>query len=648
MLAPLSFALLLALSLAAKLDGARLPARLHWDGQHWLVQSAGVPLQAGDRILSLEGRPAVFPSLLGDPVQLRSRAELLHWVEHKTFLYQQMKSGTLHLEVLRTGRPLSLEVTPARDSVLSWGRDVWIELLPACFFLWAGWTTLARAPRRPESFWFCWMCLLTSWCYLASTPFRDGAVLHPGLLKLELGVNFLAFLFGPAVLLHVTLLVPEKSVPDPFMTVLYALVGLALLSLDVPLLVGLVGTLYAVVLLAVIRATWRYRSSVHRQQMKWIWAGYVLGLAPGLVFNGLPLLLGRPRIFEDAAVGFFLVCIPWCYSLAIQRYRLFDIETLAEGSLVYLFTLALICVLEMSLLAALGGGFALPASTVILMVVIASAYGGVHTRVAALFRREETPVVQQFQERASGRGSQEVLDCLYATLLQWPAPASLEWCAGKLEVGCRLELGEPVTLEMQLEAGRGLRLGPLPSGRHYSSRVLTLLERLARQAALLYQNARLFEQEVQRRENALAAREGLLNDLHDGVGASLASIRMLSRQPEVSALAGDALFELQHFLYDGLDYTLPARVWVAELRAYGNRTVAEFALEATLSDEVIARSLGLRVFRWFRERLRSADSPARAELTLKNGSVSLRMVTGADDAVTTELFGAVEVLVGGA
>ncbi|MBX3171713.1 MAG: hypothetical protein KF760_30160 [Candidatus Eremiobacteraeota bacterium] len=608
--------MLLAASLWARLDGARLPARLEWDGHYWRVLEAGLPLAAGDEIVDIEGQAASFATLLGDPVKLRSRAELEQWLEEKRFLYGRMRSGWLRLEVLRQGQLVPLRLSPARDSWREWAREAWIEVLPACFFLWAGWTTLARAPRRPESFWFCLMCLLTSLCYLASTPFRTGVMLHPTALTCFLAINLASFLFGPAVLLHVTLLVPERSVRTGSLVALYALVGLTLMSLDVPLQVGVVGSLYAAVLLAVVWATWRYRSSVHRQQMKWIWAGYVWGLTPGLLFNGLPLLLGRERVFEDAVVGFFLICIPWFYSLAIQRYRLFDIETLAEGSLVYVFTLALICLLEMSLLAALGGGFALPTATVILMALIASSYGAVHVRVARLFPRKEPEVVQEFLARASGRPSAEVLDCLYQTLQEWPAPQSLQWIAGQARVGCDLYLGEPVTAELQLEAPRGLLLGPLQHG-HYTSRVVLLLEQLARQAALLYQNARLFEEEAVRRESALEERERLLNDLHDGVGATLASIRMLSGQPEVSALAGDALFELQHFLYDGLDYTLAADVLVAEFRAYGNRILPDFVLTARVEVEVVNRSAGLAAFRVYRETLQRCRAAERLRLHLE-------------------------------
>ncbi len=643
LLAPFSFALLLVLSLVAKLDGVRLPAQLEWSEAHWKVVAGSEPLQPGDLILRIEGRPVEFVTLLGDPVQLHSAAELQRWLSAKAVLYARLKRGHVRLEVTRQGTEIPLEVAPRRDTFLSWGREVWIELVPACVFLWAGWTTLARAPRRPESFWFCLMCLLTSLCYLASTPFRNGAFVEPTLTRLVLALNLIAFLYGPAVLLHVTLWVPERSLGKAGLALLYGLVTLVLLCGSLPMQVALVGGLYAAVLLAVVWATWRYRSSVHRQQMKWIWFGYVLGLTPGLVFNGLPLLLGRQRLFEDAFVGFFLICIPWFYSLAIQRYRLFDIETLAEGSLVYLFTLALICLLEMSLLAGLGSSLALPAGTLLLMAILASAYGAVHTRVARVMERPDPAVVERFQTQASGRGSEQVLQCLYESLQEWPAPLSLEWCSPRPGVGCHLRLEDPVCLEFCLEAPRGLVLGPLPQGLHYNRRVLLVLERLARQAALLYQNARMFEQEAERRERALAEREGLLNDLHDGVGASLASIRMVSGQPEVSALAGDALFELQHFLYDGLDYTLEARAWVAELRAYGNRVHPDFSLSARLEDEQINRSLGLRVFRSFREKLQQGRELVclRAELSLAQGQVRLVLGTATDDPVSSELFGPV-------
>ena len=630
-LGPILMGLLLATSWLAKLDGPRLPAQLEWNGQHWQVVVASSPLEAADEVVQIEGRPVGFATLLGDPVQIRSRDELVQWLEEKSFLFARMKSGPLQVEVVRHGVFLPLVVTPARASWKECSREGWVELVPACAFLWAGWTTLARARRRPESAWFCLMCLLTCACYLSSIPFRPGLLIDPTLLLVFLAVNLTSFLFGPAALLHVTLLVPERSIGNAGLVGLYSLVVLALLSLNIPLQVALVGTLYAAVLLAVVWSTWRYRSSVHRQQMKWIWAGYVLGLTPGLLFNGLPLLLGGQRIFEDAVVGFFLVCIPWFYSLAIQRYRLFDIETLAEGSLVYVFTLSLICLLEISLLSALGGGLALPAATVILMAAIASSYGVVHRQIAKVFHRSEPDVVQRFQSRASGCGTAEILSCLLETLQEWPAPQSLQWIPGRPEAGCTLCLAEPVTVEMQLESPQGLSLGPLPGGQLYNARVISRLDQLARQAALLYQNAHLFEEEVMRRENALQERERLLNDLHDGVGASLATIRMTSRQLEVSALAGDALFELQHFLYDGLEYTMTTPVLAAELRSYGNRTLPDFGLQSRLQVDDLNRSTALKFFRHYRETLQQCVGASRVRAELEISEKQLLLTVETDD-----------------
>lgn len=604
-LTPLSFLLLLAAALGAGLDGAHLPAEIRWNGGHWQVASHSGALKAGDEILEIYGRPVTFATLLGDPVQLRSRQELGHYLREKTVLYPALKSARLHIQVLRHGRVLPLEVTPARYSWTQWVGQAWVELLPACVFLWAGWTTLARAPDRRPSFWFCLMCLLTACCYLASVPFRHGAFLQPQLLLLFLGVNLVSFVAGPAVLLHVTLLLPEPRVSHGFLALLYSLVVIVLLSWEVPVLVAVVGTLYAAVLLAVVQATWRYSASVHRQQMKWVWLGYALGLLPGLLFNGLPLLLGRPRLLEDYQVGFCLIFIPWFYALAIQRYRLFDIATLAEGSLVYAFTVAVLYLLEVGLLAGLGGGFSLSTPALLTVAIFASLFGGVYRRIARRLGPRPPDVLRSFQTRARGKAPAEVLQALEATLREWPAPHSMQWIAARRRPGCQLLLGEPLCLEIHLEAPRALVLGP--ARQPYSTGTLRVLEQLAHQAALLYQNAQLFETEGARRQKALEERERLLNDLHDGVGASLAGIRMLSQEPAVAALAGDALFELQHFLYDGTDHTFSSQQLVAELRSLGNRLLEpahiDFRLQAETTGVPLERCLALALFRFYRDSL---------------------------------------------
>ena len=131
-----------------------------------------------------------------------------------------------------------------------------------------------------------------------------------------------------------------------------------------------------------------------------------------------------------------------------------------------------------------------------------------------------------------------------------------------------------------------------------------------------------------------------MGDLHDGVGAALSGIRLTSKEPRVTRLAQDALFELQSFLYPGPGYHLEWEQFVAELRTYGNSLFQEdgprFVLESAGLEGRVDRNKALSLFRLLKEAMNNALKYAKAseiKVTLSVSKPGSLRVVVEDDGV---------------
>jgi signal transduction histidine kinase len=615
-LGALLFLALLVSGTLALLQAPRLQVHFQWDGQAWQVRSALPPLERGDRLISLGGEPVTYETLLSDNAFLTSRQQFLSWLEQKEALYQCLQGRQVSAEVQRGRHRLSLELEITRNRWDFLGSSGLLHLPVSIAFLLVGWATYYRPGAGPQAFWFYGLCLSMSLVYLTNTlALLAQPVFYPPLYRAISLLNSACFVLAPALLLHFSLLLPRPRAPRWFLGLVYLSAAGVILSLSVPGQGVLVPLFFLGSLLAIAQGVWSYPGAIERQQMKWVGTGFMLGVGPWLLVNGLPLLWGGQRLMSDTIPGACLVFIPLSMAVAIHRYRLFDVGTFLEGTLVYLLTLALLVLCEVAVIAALGLTVALEMPLLLLTAVLAGFYGALRSRVASLiqrlFRRQPLDpqrALEGLRLRVAGLNSESILPALHSYLETLLGPQWIEPIDSQEAIGARLELADPPTCRVHIGASKGLHCGPLPAGRSYNSEVMQLLNALARQCALYYQRADLYELSLAQRQRSLEEREGLLRDLHDGVGAALASIRLLSQESRVSELAGDALCELQNFLYEGPEYTMERSVFLAELRTYGHRLFnhgdCQFDFDCPSPTQgLLPRSLALSVFRLYREAL---------------------------------------------
>ncbi len=92
--------------------------------------------------------------------------------------------------------------------------------------------------------------------------------------------------------------------------------------------------------------------------MKWVASGFVFGLGPWVLMNGIPLLITGENHLSYSVSAIFLVLVPLFMAFAIHKYRLFDIPAFFEGAFVYALTFAVLVVVDIAVMSFLGTHFA--------------------------------------------------------------------------------------------------------------------------------------------------------------------------------------------------------------------------------------------------------------------------------------------------
>lgn len=83
------------------------------------------------------------------------------------------------------------------------------------------------------------------------------------------------------------------------------------------------------------RATLHVSSNEERQKMYWVLWGLAIGALPYLILHILPQLLFSTYIIPEEFTTIFFLAVPVGFSIALLKYRLFDVELLINRTIVY-------------------------------------------------------------------------------------------------------------------------------------------------------------------------------------------------------------------------------------------------------------------------------------------------------------------------
>lgn len=352
-----------------------------WDGVEWTDTSEGVIgktierhssgarawLLPGDRLIavSLDGKSRYEPIVRARDVQM--------------YLDRVQVGGQIHYLMERPSYPEDTRYYYADlddlNAVHRWTpRVLYINLLGLIYLFVGFFVLFKQGGRAPFVLHFATLCL-AAFVFHFYTPigsYRD----------LDLAVAFLknaAFILFPPLFLHFCLLYPSRQqlfAERRWRAIWLYLPALFLLGLSVFIFLrdvigavvpglakfphpseALVGIFYRVSFLhfltalivsavLVVRSYVTTRSTVVRQQLKWIVWGALLAITPFTFLYGIGYLFGAQadRWLTDAAV-LPLILIPFAFGYSVLRYRLMDVELVVRRVFVYALTTLAIALL---------------------------------------------------------------------------------------------------------------------------------------------------------------------------------------------------------------------------------------------------------------------------------------------------------------
>ncbi|MBI5670417.1 MAG: GAF domain-containing sensor histidine kinase [Chloroflexi bacterium] len=325
----------------------------------------------------------------------------------------------------------------------------------------------------------------------------------------------------------------------------------ALMTVAAPLLLlGIFGSIASIVV------RFRKAAGIERAQLKWLTiagvivvAGNILGAIPWLIWGDSPITQELWIVIIDIT----LVNIVIATGFAILRYQLWDIHILVNRTLVYGSLTALVVVLYVVIVGALGmllqTGGSLPIS-LFGTGIVAISFQPLRERLQRgvnrlMYGERDDPyaVLGRLSERLEVVvASQSVLPTIVETVAE---ALKLPYAAIALKDGDYFKVvaeytrssgynhvladeTETLPLVYQTEPIGQMILAPRTLGESFSLTDRRLLETIARQAGIAAYNVRLTQDLQRSRERLVTTREEerrrLRRDLHDGLGPVLAAM----------------------------------------------------------------------------------------------------------------------------
>lgn len=511
------------------------------------------PLRAGDRLTAIEGKSFTDLELRS----LRGQAADIGYEAGETLRYT----------VLREGKALELAVPLYSGSSIGPGKVfpllftqtqvgsalLWVAVAIGAFVFWK------RPANLTAQLLFLQMMVTASSAvsWLVS-PLSAADILHPGtfyvaaffthwihgLLEQPLGLHLILSFPRPAGVLQRRWALPVLyGLPLAAFVLLYALPDTNGASFFI--LVGLYNLLGIVL---VVRMFFAYRDPVAQAQVRWFGFGFAVSNLGTLLFALWAAGLMPDSVNTVTEVLPFNMVFLLCTTVAILRYRLFDIDVILSRTLVWggLSTLVVgLYVLIVGLLGQLVGerlelGVSLLA-TGLIAVLFGPLRAFLQRRVNRLLygQRDDPYAVLAELSQHAGAASLPAFGLAatahtVARSLKLPYVAVvLEHTGGsKLAAEYGLPHAEPVALPLTFGTERvgELRLGLRPNEMRFSTAERKLLSAIAQQTSAVAYAALLTKGLQDSRERLVTTREEerrrLRRDLHDGLGPTLASLTL--------------------------------------------------------------------------------------------------------------------------
>jgi signal transduction histidine kinase len=516
------------------------------------IGANGSALRPGDVVIRVDGQ--ALPSL---KTSLRPAVASDVW----------RTGGTTRYTVIRDAQTLELDVAIQPQPVTTWwryltGPDNWIDTIASLARLALAVFVFVRRPRNLGA-----RALLLAFAMWLSMnvllfTYNSVAVFFAPVTYFYTIQFFLlgwAWWFMPALIIFVLVFPlrkgPLRSHTRLTLRLLYGLpvaLALATLLFDVwqiymVLLAVMVVVFLAAAAVSTVHTLRTNHDPVVRAQLGWMALGLILGVGLPLVWFQSMIWLPGSALARMASLQMtgLQIALPLCATIAILRYRLFDIDIIINRALVYGTLTALVIGLYVFVVGYLGMLFRTEPNLFISLAatgLVAVLFQPLRHRLQRgvnrlMYGRRDEPVAVLSQLGARLEGTLvpgEILPGLVDTVAQ---ALKLPYAAVALQVADQLQVQaesgqaagplQAFPLIYQGQTIGQLWVAPRGPGEEFNPADRLLLTNIARQAGAVAYAVQLTAALQQSRQELVTAREEerrrLRRDLHDGLGPKLAS-----------------------------------------------------------------------------------------------------------------------------
>lgn len=307
----------------------------------------------------MQVRPTDFTN---DQDLIICRDDFFHFIGFQYYLSGYIQKGkdislhTVHNHMLQTVkmRPQSYPLERLYDELILFFAAFFCLIIPL---------VLMRKKREDSRITVFILLLYASSSVFLSFAFWSlrSISLDPFTTLFILSINYLSFIYFPIFFLHFFLIFPNKKEFFATRKMVYLLYSLPILVsvVYVPRIIyeaEQILFLFAIIAgIAMMVHSFFTSSAVERAQIKWVLWGTILFSLIMLVTYIFPLLgyMSEWYNYQIPALAFAL--LPISITFAIEKYRLMDIDSLIDNTLIYTVTLILLILLDALVLVALNG-----------------------------------------------------------------------------------------------------------------------------------------------------------------------------------------------------------------------------------------------------------------------------------------------------
>lgn len=382
-----------------------------------------VGIKKGDVLLDVENMGLPYFSFSSDPDYVSARRDYRLLWESLGRLDKKVKVGKpIEVSIRRDNEFLKFAVEPKHFPLFEALKRTLSVYLVAWTFMVIGFLVLRKKTNEISVANF---IIGTGVCtsLVSFAPYTVRDLTYPYLaFRILKETNYLGSMLAPFGFLHLILVFPRRrQFVDKYpwlIKAVYALLCIVIFINYIEIFENTHLTVYLPISLCLfIFLVWvaydffKEKDHVLRRQIQWLVFGFAVGIFAWLTFTSIPVLFGSPLLSEELSM-LPAVVIPVSFAFAITRYRLMDIDTLFDYTVIYGATILILEGIELTFLgfvspylsASVGVPFISIATVLLIVFVYVPIRNTVKKGVEKLFKRGTYDMdneIQRFNVRLS-------------------------------------------------------------------------------------------------------------------------------------------------------------------------------------------------------------------------------------------------------